>query len=105
MLKFVIRLPNRGGGRGGTIDRMPEYCVTGGTGIIASYLVKTLLHKGCAVRATVRDPGMQFSLCTFLKKRLWNLFFAASCHLAVALLCFVKICNKQCENLHRYVTS
>lgn len=56
MLKFVLRLLNRGGGREGTRERMPEYCVTGGTGLIASYLVKTLLHKGCTVRATVRDP-------------------------------------------------
>ncbi|XVE75184.1 hypothetical protein DITRI_Ditri12bG0075200 [Diplodiscus trichospermus] len=36
---------------------MPEYCVTGGTGFIAAYLVKSLLEKGCFVRATVRDPG------------------------------------------------
>ncbi|KAI9168985.1 hypothetical protein LWI28_004999 [Acer negundo] len=35
---------------------MPEYCVTGGTGFIASYLVKTLLEKGHTVRTTVRDP-------------------------------------------------
>ncbi|KAL5726162.1 Tetraketide alpha-pyrone reductase 2 [Ranunculus cassubicifolius] len=36
---------------------MPEYCVTGGTGFIASYIVKELLEKGHNVRATVRDPG------------------------------------------------
>ncbi|XVE84912.1 hypothetical protein DITRI_Ditri17bG0049600 [Diplodiscus trichospermus] len=36
---------------------MPEYCVTGGTGFIAAYLVKSLLAKGCLVRTTVRDPG------------------------------------------------
>ncbi|KAL0910607.1 hypothetical protein M5K25_021606 [Dendrobium thyrsiflorum] len=36
---------------------MPEYCVTGGTGFIASYLVKELLSRGYHVRATVRDPG------------------------------------------------
>ncbi|KAK4851964.1 hypothetical protein QYF36_019827 [Acer negundo] len=35
---------------------MPEYCVTGGTGFIAAYLVKTLLEKGHTVRTTVRDP-------------------------------------------------
>lgn len=36
---------------------MEEYCVTGGTGFIAAYLVKTLLDKGHIVRTTVRDPG------------------------------------------------
>ncbi|KAM6581841.1 hypothetical protein CsatA_005615 [Cannabis sativa] len=35
---------------------MPEYCVTGGTGFIASHLVKTLLHNGHFVRTTVRNP-------------------------------------------------
>ncbi|XP_057477356.1 tetraketide alpha-pyrone reductase 2-like isoform X2 [Actinidia eriantha] len=35
---------------------MPEYCVTGGTGFIAAYLVKSLLEKGHRVRTTVRDP-------------------------------------------------
>ncbi|KAE9605693.1 putative NAD(P)-binding domain-containing protein [Lupinus albus] len=36
---------------------MPEYCVTGGTGFIAAYLVKDLLEKGHTVRTTVRNPG------------------------------------------------
>ncbi|KAA0034552.1 tetraketide alpha-pyrone reductase 2-like [Cucumis melo var. makuwa] len=36
---------------------MPEYCVTGGTGFIASCLVKTLLENGHHVRTTVRNPG------------------------------------------------
>ncbi|KAK4605903.1 hypothetical protein RGQ29_000257 [Quercus rubra] len=35
---------------------MVEFCVTGGTGFIAAYLVKTLLEKGHTVRTTVRDP-------------------------------------------------
>ncbi|CAI9761980.1 unnamed protein product [Fraxinus pennsylvanica] len=35
---------------------MPEYCVTGGTGFIAAYLVKSLLERGHRVRTTVRDP-------------------------------------------------
>ncbi|PKA63513.1 Tetraketide alpha-pyrone reductase 2 [Apostasia shenzhenica] len=36
---------------------MPEFCVTGGTGFIAAYLVRELLARGHRVRATVRDPG------------------------------------------------
>jgi hypothetical protein len=32
-------------------------CVTGGSGYIASALVKTLLEKGYAVKTTVRNPG------------------------------------------------
>ncbi|KAK4263793.1 hypothetical protein QN277_029164 [Acacia crassicarpa] len=35
---------------------MPEYCVTGGTGFIASHIVKALLDKGHTVRTTVRNP-------------------------------------------------
>ncbi|XP_071694549.1 tetraketide alpha-pyrone reductase 2-like [Rutidosis leptorrhynchoides] len=35
---------------------MPEYCVTGGTGFIAAYIVKSLLEQGHTVRTTVRDP-------------------------------------------------
>ncbi|PWA85767.1 NAD(P)-binding Rossmann-fold superfamily protein [Artemisia annua] len=35
---------------------MPEYCVTGGTGFIAGYLIKSLLEQGHTVRTTVRDP-------------------------------------------------
>ncbi|KAF5931248.1 hypothetical protein HYC85_032121 [Camellia sinensis] len=36
-------------------------CVTGGSGFIASWLVKLLLQRGYTVRASVRDP-CQFSL-------------------------------------------
>ncbi|KAK4792377.1 hypothetical protein SAY86_022812 [Trapa natans] len=36
---------------------MPEYCVTGGTGFIAAYLIKSLLERGHTVRTTVRNPG------------------------------------------------
>ncbi|PIA36705.1 hypothetical protein AQUCO_03300132v1 [Aquilegia coerulea] len=36
---------------------MPEYCVTGGNGFIAAYIVQALLEKGYNVRATVRNPG------------------------------------------------
>lgn len=32
-------------------------CVTGGSGYIASWLVKLLLHRGYTVKATVRDPS------------------------------------------------
>ncbi|KAK6931496.1 NAD-dependent epimerase/dehydratase, partial [Dillenia turbinata] len=35
---------------------MPEYCVTGGTGLIGAYLVKHLLERGDTVRTTVRNP-------------------------------------------------
>ncbi|XP_052187232.1 tetraketide alpha-pyrone reductase 2 isoform X2 [Diospyros lotus] len=35
---------------------MPEYCVTGGTGLIGASIVKSLLEKGHIVRTTVRDP-------------------------------------------------
>ncbi|CAK9213099.1 unnamed protein product [Sphagnum troendelagicum] len=33
-----------------------EVCVTGGTGFIASHLIRALLHKGYNVRTTVRNP-------------------------------------------------
>ncbi|KAF6165775.1 hypothetical protein GIB67_012672, partial [Kingdonia uniflora] len=39
-----------------SVKKMPEYCVTGGTGLIAAYIVKMLLEKGHTVRATVRNP-------------------------------------------------
>lgn len=33
-------------------------CVIGGTGFVASLLIKQLLEKGYAVNTTVRDPGL-----------------------------------------------
>ncbi|KAM1804843.1 hypothetical protein ACFX12_030661 [Malus domestica] len=36
---------------------MATYCVTGATGFIGSWLVKSLLEKGHMVHATVRDPA------------------------------------------------
>ncbi|PIN22551.1 Flavonol reductase/cinnamoyl-CoA reductase [Handroanthus impetiginosus] len=32
------------------------YCVTGGTGFVAAYIIKSLLENGHFVRTTVRDP-------------------------------------------------
>lgn len=37
-------------------------CVIGGTGFVASLLIKQLLEKGYAVNTTVRDPGNSLSL-------------------------------------------
>lgn len=34
-----------------------KVCVVGGTGFVASLLVKLLLEKGYSVNTTVRDPG------------------------------------------------
>ncbi|CAL5421566.1 unnamed protein product [Camellia sinensis] len=48
---------------------MPEYCVTGGTGFIAAYLVKLLLENGHTVRTTVRDPGALLVLQPKIKLR------------------------------------
>lgn len=47
---------------------MSEVCVTGGTGFIATYLIRDLLQKGYRVRTTVRNPDNveKFSY-------LWNL--------------------------------
>lgn len=35
-------------------------CVIGGTGFVASLLIKLLLEKGYAVKTTARDPGQSF---------------------------------------------
>ncbi len=34
-----------------------QFCVTGASGFIASWLVKSLLDHGYTVRGTVRNPG------------------------------------------------
>ncbi|XP_057505893.1 putative anthocyanidin reductase isoform X1 [Actinidia eriantha] len=39
-----------------------RYCVTGATGYIGSWLVKSLLQRGCTVHATVRDPAKTLNL-------------------------------------------
>jgi nucleoside-diphosphate-sugar epimerase len=43
--------------------RRKTACVTGGSGYIASVLIKTLLERGYAVKTTVRDPGSVFFPC------------------------------------------
>ncbi|XP_059442151.1 putative anthocyanidin reductase [Corylus avellana] len=48
---------------GGKGEEPPlTYCVTGATGYIGSWLVKTLLERGYKVHATVRDPAKSLSL-------------------------------------------
>ncbi|WOH00729.1 hypothetical protein DCAR_0520103 [Daucus carota subsp. sativus] len=42
-------------------------CVTGASGYIGSWLVKTLLERGYHVRATVRDPGNEKKVKTLLE--------------------------------------
>ncbi|GMN49751.1 hypothetical protein TIFTF001_018924 [Ficus carica] len=42
-------------------------CVVGGSGFVASLLVKLLLEKGYAVNATVRDPGNQKKILHLLQ--------------------------------------
>lgn len=44
-------------------ERRKTVCVTGGSGYIASGLIKFLLEKGYAVNTTVRNPG-PISLCS-----------------------------------------
>ncbi|KAJ4726164.1 Dihydroflavonol 4-reductase [Melia azedarach] len=41
----------------GKEERAKTFCVTGATGYIGSWLVKTLLQRGYIVHATVRDPA------------------------------------------------
>ncbi|KAL8479945.1 hypothetical protein ACS0TY_026766 [Phlomoides rotata] len=46
-----------------------RYCVTGATGYIGSWLVKTLLQKGYTVHATFRDPEKASHLFKFWEGR------------------------------------
>lgn len=61
--KKMYRAMTSGDSSGGDGDgeeeersRLPKYCVTGASGYIGSWLVKSLLDKGYCVHATVRDP-------------------------------------------------
>lgn len=45
-----------------TIDSSAPVLVTGGSGYIASWIVRNLLEDGHQVRATVRDPGKPHGL-------------------------------------------
>lgn len=40
----------------GMEEKLKSYCVTGGTGFIGSWLIKSLLHMGYKVHAAVRHP-------------------------------------------------
>ncbi|PIA53490.1 hypothetical protein AQUCO_00900231v1 [Aquilegia coerulea] len=42
---------------GGGVGKKKVVCVTGGSGYIASWLIKLLLQRGYTVNATVRDPN------------------------------------------------
>ncbi|RAL41697.1 unnamed protein product [Cuscuta campestris] len=54
-------------GKEGTETRNSiTYCVTGGSGFIGSWLIKSLLHKGYNVHATVRHPEKALHLLKLL---------------------------------------
>lgn len=42
------------------MEENKSYCVTGGTGFIGSWLIKSLLQMGYKVHAAVRHPGSFF---------------------------------------------
>ncbi|CAI8617511.1 unnamed protein product [Vicia faba] len=44
-----------------------KYCVTGATGYIGSWLVESLLQRGCTVHVTVRDPEKSLHLLSLWK--------------------------------------
>lgn len=43
-------------------EERSRWCVTGATGYIGSWLVRTLLQRGYIVHATLRDPGFSLTL-------------------------------------------
>ena len=51
----------------------PAVCVTGSTGYVGSWLVRTLLRRGYRVHATARDTG------TYSRFIIYNLYLILSC--------------------------
>jgi anthocyanidin reductase len=75
-------------------EKMRTACVTGGNGYIAAALVKMLLQRGYAVKATVRNPGelpiacFPVLICSFFCFFLiWPLKQALICELCNKNLC------------------
>lgn len=60
----------------GKEERAKTFCVTGATGYIGSWLVKTLLQRGYIVHATVRDPGLLPITCIKLVLINFDHFFS-----------------------------
>ncbi|KAK3040253.1 hypothetical protein RJ639_028168 [Escallonia herrerae] len=56
------------------------YCVTGATGYIGSWLVKSLLQRGCRVHATVRDPAKCLHLLSLAGGDVRLMLFKADLH-------------------------
>lgn len=54
-------------GDGTAMRNSKTYCVTGGSGFIGSWLIKSLLRRGYSVHATVRHPGASLFLDSFLQ--------------------------------------
>nr|GMC76500.1 putative anthocyanidin reductase [Ipomoea batatas] len=55
------------GGDGTAVRGSKTYCVTGGSGFIGSWLIKSLLRRGYDVHATVRNPGASLLLDSLLQ--------------------------------------